>query len=116
MSAFGTIISTSEVKDTASQTPADAATINVTVVAGKNTVVRWTTTQNTTVNISAGTPSIGDRLTMIVINDGILPRVITWGTLLTSIGVATGVISKTSIVEFVGNGANFVESNRTVGI
>lgn len=116
MTTFGQINITNEVKDVATQTPTPAATINLTISAGKNTFVNWTASQNETVNISMGTPNTGDELTLLITNDGILPRVITFGTLLTSIGIVTGVLSKTSTVKFVSNGVNFFEVSRTVGI
>lgn len=115
MSALGTILSTSEVKETLTQTPADAAIINAVVTAGKNTLLKWTALQATILNIS-GTMSDGDELTVIILNDAVLPRTITFGTLLVSFGVVTGVAGKTSVVKFVSDGAKFIEYARTVGI
>jgi hypothetical protein len=116
MTTFGTILSTDNVKPQTSLTPTDASTINLTVIAGKNTVVSWTSTQNSTVNISVGVPQSGDELTILIANDATLSRVITFGTLLTSVGIVTGVISKTTAIKFVGDGTKFIEVSRTVEI
>ena len=116
MSALGAINTTSEVKPAATQTPTPGATINLTIVAGQNTVCSWTAGEAETVNISSGTPSLGDELTLIILNDGVLPRIITFGTLLTSIGIVTGVVNLTSTIKFVGNGTKYIEVSRTVAI
>ena len=110
------IVGTSTVKSQTTLAPTPGATINLTVIAGQDTVAKWTAGEAETVNISSGTPSIGDEFTAIIVNDGTLARTITLGTLLTNVGVIVGVLNKTTIIKFVGDGSGFIEASRTVGI
>jgi hypothetical protein len=64
----------------------------------------------------SGTPALGALLIVQVVNDGVLPRVVTFGNGFLAVGTVTGVLSKQSTVLFVGSGAVFVELARTVGL
>jgi len=91
-------------------------TVTITIDATiPHTVARWTAAQTTTINIS-GTPVDGQELTLIVLNDGVLPRVLTLGTGLVGMGIITGVLSKRSVILFVASGGVFYEVTRSVGL
>src|SRR4029079_12127229 len=76
---------------------------------------RWIPAQATTINIS-GVPLDGTELIMIISNDGLLGRLITFGTGLLSAGTLLGIVSKKSIVTFIADGGTFIEKSRSVGL
>jgi hypothetical protein len=78
-------------------------------------VFNWTTSQNQTVDIS-GTFPAGKKIMVIVENDAVLSRVITFGSGFKSTGVVTGIVSRQSVLQFVSDGTHFVELSRTLGI
>jgi len=78
--------------------------------------VSWTAAQNCTVNLTGDTPADGQTLTLLVTNDGILPRIITLGTGLSGNGVITGIVSKKSLIIFEANSGVFYERTRNVGV
>jgi hypothetical protein len=78
-------------------------------------IATWTAAQATTISVS-GTPPDGQRLVLIIANDGVLPRVLTLGTGLLGNGIATGVVSKNSVISFVAYSGTFYETGRTIGI
>jgi hypothetical protein len=92
------------------------STVTVTI---DNTVphhqAAWTAGQNETVNIS-GTPLDGQTLTLIITNDGVLPRTITLGTGFSGNGTIIGVTSKRSTLTFEASGGTFYETSRVVGV
>jgi len=81
----------------------------------QHTQARWTIAQTTTLNIS-GTPVDGQELTLIVLNDGVLPRTLTLGTGLSGIGTIVGTLSKRAILTFLADGGTFYERCRTLGL
>lgn len=96
-------------------TPTPGATVTLTIDATvKHTIASWTSGEAESVVIS-GTPADGNVLTLVVLNDGVLPRVITSSTGLSGLGIVTGVASKRSTVSFVALGGVFYETSRTVG-
>jgi len=95
-------------------TPGSTVTLTIDPTVAVH-IATWTAAQATTINVS-GTPPDGQRLVLIVVNDGVLPRVLTLGTGLLGNGVITGVLSKNSVVSMVAYGGTFYESGRTVGI
>lgn len=76
---------------------------------------RWVPAQATTINIS-GTPLDGTELIMIMTNDGVLGRLITFGTGLLSSGTLLGIISKKSIITFIADSGTFIEKSRSIGL
>jgi hypothetical protein len=97
--------------------PTPGSTITVTVDAKlRHHQVAWTAAQNCTVNLNGDTPIDGQTLTLLITNDGILPRVITLGTGLSGNGVITGVAGKKSLIMFEASGGTFYEGTRNVGV
>jgi hypothetical protein len=94
-------------------TPGSTVTLSIDSTA-KHIVANWTAGETETINVS-GTPQDGTILTLIIVNDGVLPRVLTLGAGLGSIGAVTGVTSKRSTVSYVALGGTFYETSRTVG-
>jgi hypothetical protein len=88
-----------------------SGTISIDVSTGN--YAKWSAGQNETVN-ATGTQYASQELTLIVTNDGVLPRVVTFGTGFVSIGILTGTVNKTSIVRFVSDGTNLYELCRTL--
>lgn len=115
MAIFGEILSNEIVQDLDKQTPVDAATINLTIVAGHNTFVKFSATQDSTINISSGTPEYGDELTCIISNDA-TPRTHTFGTKFKTTGTLTGTANKISTITFVSDGTDYLEVARTTGL
>lgn len=113
---FGKINSIDEVKPLDSQNPVVGAIIDLTIVPGRNTIVKYIADQNSTINILAAIPQEGDELTIIITNDGILPRTTTLGALLSNIGVAVGVINTINIIRFISDGVKFIETSRNIGL
>lgn len=96
-------------------TPTPGATVTLTIDSTvKHTIASWTSGEAESIVIS-GTPADGNMLTLVVLNDGVLPRVITSSTGLSGLGIVTGVASKRSTVSFVALGGVFYETSRTVG-
>jgi hypothetical protein len=95
--------------------PTPGATVTVTIDPQvRHTVAQWTASEIETINIS-GTPQDGNMLTLLITNDATLGRVITLGTGLSSLGVATGVASKKSTITMIAYSGTFYEVSRTVG-
>lgn len=115
MPNLGTILSTSNVKPRVTISVTPGATPAVAVTSNSDGFAAWTAGEAEALAIS-GAHTAGDYLTMLITNDAVLPRVITFGTGFVSSGIVTGVASKTSCVEFVSNGTNFIEASRVVGI
>jgi hypothetical protein len=88
-------------------------TINLDALSGD--IAQWTAGENETVNIR-GIQLLGQRLVFFITNDGILPRVITFGNGFKASGVLTGVLSKTTVLEFMSNEIAFHELYRSVGL
>lgn len=97
-----------------SATPGTTVTVTVHPET-QHTIARWTAAQATTVNIS-GTPVDGQELTLMIANDGVLPRVVTLGAGLTGIGVITGTVNKRAVLTFVADGGVFYECSRTLAL
>lgn len=95
-------------------TPGTTVTITIDVTI-PHTIARWTAAQATTINISS-TPIDGQELTLIVLNDGVLPRVLTLGTGLAGMGIITGVLSKRCVIRFIASSGTFYEETRSVGL
>lgn len=79
------------------------------------TFAEWVAGENETVNIT-GVQKKGQRIIMKIINDGILPRTINFGTGLLSKGAVIGLVSTISMIEFISDGTNFIEITRTINI
>jgi hypothetical protein len=95
-------------------TPGSTVTITIDTTVALH-IAAWTASQAETINVS-GTPPDGQRLILIVTNDGTLGRVLTLGTGLLGNGIITGIISKKVIAEYIAYGGTFYEVARTVGI
>lgn len=96
-----------------SPTPGTTVTVTIDTTA-KHVVAAWTAGQAETINVS-GTPQDGTMLTLIITNDGVLGRILTTGTGLSSLGIATGIVSKKSTISFVALSGVFYETARTIG-
>lgn len=96
--------------------PTPGSTVTITIDPSiQNTIARWTTAQATTINIS-GTPVDGQELTVIVTNDGLLGRLLTFGTGFLPAGTLLGTLSKKSVVNFIADGGMFIERSRTTAL
>lgn len=96
-------------------TPTPSATVTLTIDATvKHTIASWTAGEAESIVIS-GTPADGNQLTLIVLNDGVLPRVLTSSTGLSGLGIVTGIASKRSTISFIALSGVFYETSRTVG-
>ncbi len=113
MPTLGSILSTSNLPTAVAVAATPGATVAVDIDAGD--VFHWTAGENETVNVT-GTHAIWRKITFIILNDGTLPRVITFGTGIRSLGVVTGVASKISTIEFISNGTDMIEVARAVAI
>lgn len=109
---WGAVLSTADVNVNSQQISATpGATVTLDITTG--TFAKWTAGEAETVNAS-GTQFAGQNLTCIIVNDGTLGRVITFGTGFKSIGVLTGTISKVGVIKFISDGTNFYELARTL--
>lgn len=115
MAVFGEILTDEIVNDLDKQTPADAATINLTVSAGHNTFVKFSSTQNSTINVSSGAPVYGDEITFIIANDA-TPRIHTFGTMFKASATLVGIANKISTIKFTHDGTDFIETSRSTGL
>lgn len=116
MARIGSLHNDDVVLDNSVQAVTFSGTMSLTApTVAQHMVVTFTATGNHTLNLS-GTPAAGAMLICIVTNDGTLPRVTTFGTGFTGVGVVTGVLSKKSTVLFISDGTGFVEVARSVGI
>lgn len=96
--------------------PTAGATVTVTInTEARVQIASWTAAENETVNIS-GTPIDGQLLILVITNDGVLPRVVTHGTGLASLGTITGTTSKKSTITFIAVSNTFVEIARSLVI
>ena len=114
MPKLGATLSTSDINSEGEVNPTPGSAVTIDVTSSTNQF-RWTASQNETVNIS-GSHNKGKEIVLIIINDGILPRVITFGNGFVSSGVVTGIASLTSIVSFQSDGTNFLEKSRVIAI
>jgi len=112
MGAFGTILSTAEVRAEASSSPTPGATISID--ASIANLFKWTAGENETVNITAGQKT-GRVITLMIVNDA-LARTITLGTGIISLGIIVGTALKTAVVVMQSDGTNFYELSRTLGL
>lgn len=102
------------------QTPAYAATLNITPLKAKTIIQPGTLTGALTVNVGVGTsttpPYIGDELIFLFACDG-SARTVTLGTGLVG-SAATLALSaaKKGRIDFTFDGAAWIEAGRTVGI
>jgi len=96
-------------------TPGTTVTVTIDAKVRHHQVV-WMAAQTTTVNLTGDTPADGQTLTLLITNDGVLPRVVTLGTGLSGNGVITGVAGKKSLITFEASGGVFYERTRNVGI
>lgn len=98
------------------QSPTPGITVTLTIdTTIQHTVARWTAAQATTINIS-GTPVDGQELTVIITNDGVLARLLTFGTGFSSTGTLLGTLSKKGVVSFVADAGAFIERSRALAI
>ncbi len=97
-----------------SPTPGSTVTITIDASVPRMLAV-WTAGEAETVVIS-GTPIDGQSLMCLITNDVGLGRVITFGTGFSPAGVATGIVSKRSMVTFIASGGTFYEACRTIGV
>lgn len=101
----------SEQKETIAVTP--SATITLTHHAFTNVYAKWTAGENETVNAS-GTQVAGQRMTLIIVNDATLARTITFGTGFKPSATIVGTVSKAATIDFISDGTNWWETNRTL--
>ena len=113
MGTFGSMISTSDIDSNTLVSPTPAATINLNAATGN--LFKWTAGENETVNITAGQLA-GRLITLMIENDGILPRTITLGTGIKPIGVIVGTTLRTANVVLQSDGTTFWELSRTLGL
>jgi hypothetical protein len=116
MSRFGTIINDQEVKPEVYMIPAVAPAINISVEGGNNTFVVVNLDKDATINIASGSPSLGDRITIMAQNDAVAPWTLTFGTLFISSGPTVGVVNSYYTVQFKFNGVNFIEISRAQAV
>jgi hypothetical protein len=96
-------------------TPGSSVTIGAIDTTVRTILASWTAGEAETLNVS-GTPVDGQRLTLVITNDGVLGRILTLGTGLLGLGIITGVTSKKSTVSFIALSGTFIETSRSVGL
>jgi hypothetical protein len=78
-------------------------------------IAEWTAGENETVQLNGVSPVNGQRLMMIINNDGVSPRTITFGSGFSDIPVITGVQNQRSIIYGQAVGGVFLGVVRSVG-
>lgn len=97
-------------------TPTAGTTVTLIIdPTAKEILASETAAQDQNIVIS-GTPQDGTRLTIIITNDGVLPRTITSSTGLSALSAVVGVVSKKSTISFIALNGTFIETSRAVGI
>jgi len=97
-------------------TIAYAATISLDV---SKTLLQKTTTVNATGNATINASAAGQagqELKILITNDATSGKVITFGTNFKSSGTLTGTASKSALISFISDGANWYEQFRTLAI
>lgn len=89
------------------------ATVSIDVDQG--CVFAWTAGQNETVDIT-GSLVAGASLCLIVANDSIVPRTLTFGAGFKVAVTVVGTANKTAALFFICDGSNYYEVGRTTGI
>jgi hypothetical protein len=112
MTRFGAIGSASDVSVAASSAPTPGATVSIDATLAN--LFKWTAGENETVNITAGQQA-GRVITFMIVNDAV-PRTITLGTGIVSVGVIVGTALKTAVCVLQSDGTNFYELSRTLGL
>lgn len=97
-------------------TATPGATVNLSVATGSLlNVASWTATDTETVN-AVGAQTVGQRLVCIIFMNAVIPVTITFGTGFKASATLVGAAAKTSIIEFVSNGTEFLEVARTLSL
>lgn len=113
MTLFSSITGPTDIQFNAAVTPIVASPLAIDPTAGSNVFV-FTANQNITINLSA-VPPVGVYFFLIT-NDGILPRVITFGTNFKASTIITGLLGKVASICFISNGTLCYELARTIGL
>lgn len=116
MTTLGATISTSQIPSEATIAVTPGANITITIPAGPHILyTKWTAAEAEAVTCS-GAQAAGTLLVVQVLNDGVLPRVITFNTPLITTGAVTGAVNKVSTILFVSDGTLFYETSRSVAL
>lgn len=102
--------------------PTPGATVTVELDASvPYTIAEWTAGENETVELDivaplgATEPANGQRLMLVIVNDGTIPRTITFGSGFTDIPAIVGVVGQRSVVLCHAVGGAFIGTARQVG-
>lgn len=97
-------------------TPTAGTTVTITIDPTASVILASETAAQDQSLVISGTPQDGTRLTIIITNDGVLPRTITASTGLSALSTIVGITSKKSTISFIALNGTFIETARTVGI
>lgn len=100
-----------EQRETITVTP--GATVTLTHHEATNVYSKWTAGENETVNAS-GTQRAGQRMDLLILNDGTAPRTITFGTGFKPSATIVGTNNKLATICFTSDGTNWWETSRTL--
>ena len=96
--------------------PTAGATVTLTINATMpRLLAQWTAGEAETVEIS-GTPSDNQELVCLLLNDGVVPRTITFGTGCAPSATVIGTVNKRAMVSFRAYGGTFYERARTLAL
>ena len=110
---FGLLNSVTEMGPVGPVALSYSATITLTVTEGNTFTL--TSTGNCTINAS-GTQVTGQEITVLILNDGSLPRTVTFGTGFKAAATVIGTVNKMAALKFVSDGTNLYELCRTLGL
>jgi len=116
MARFGEINSDDNTTVWGSSSQAAAAPTTLDLNDNDNTYIITNINQAITINLGTGNLPAGRTITLILVNDGVLGRLVTFGTNLLSTGTLLGVVSTRSIIQFVSGGTNFYEVSISIGV